>query len=182
MTVRSAAVRVATEADLPAILTIHNAAMADVTSVWDIDPADIYDRIECQRAGERDGWPVLVAGTEDRIDGYGGYGPWRTQAGYARTVESSLFVAEQRRGHGVGGALLRALIAHARKASVHTMITGVESGNAVALALHEKHGFAAAARLPEVARKSDRWLDVTLMHLTLREKLSDRIVRHTAHI
>src|SRR5947209_1528889 len=108
---RTIVVREATESDLPAILTIHTAAMSDTTSLWDVDPADLYDRVECRQAGDRDGWPVLVAEWEGHIAGYAGYGPWRTQAGYSHTVENSLFVAEDYRGRGIGTALLRDLIA-----------------------------------------------------------------------
>lgn len=171
---RSVVVRDAVEADLPAILAIHSTALDDSTSLWDVDPADLYDRVECSRSTD-DGWPVLVGEWEGQVAGYAGFGPWRTQAGYTQTVQNSLFVAQDYRGRGVGSTLLRHLINRARKADIHTMIAGIESRNTVSIALHKKYGFEPVAHLPEVAKKSDEWLDLDLMQLILREPLLDRI-------
>ena len=43
------------------------------------------------------------------------------------------------------------------------MIAGVDADNAASLRLHERLGFTAVARLPEVARKFDRWLDLVFL-------------------
>jgi phosphinothricin acetyltransferase len=171
-----AVVREAGEKDLPVILAIHNAAATDTTSLWDVDPGDLYDRVECQQSGVTDGWPVLVAEWDATIAGYASYGPWRHQAGYTHTVEISLFVDEQYRRRGIGGALLDKLVARARKADLHVMLAGIESSNTAAVSLHEKVGFQIVAQMPEVGWKFDRWLDLTLMQLTIRESLLSRVV------
>lgn len=171
------AVRDATEADLPAILTIHNAAIAETTAIWDIDPEDLYDRIAWHKSHVRGGFPVLVAEIDGEIAGYASYGPWRSKAGYQYTVENSVYVNQKFQRRGVASQLLTELLRHARKARVHVMIAGIESNNTVSIALHKKFGFEVVGQMPDVGRKFDRWLDLTLMQLTFREHMLDRFLR-----
>ena len=56
----------------------------------------------------------------DRGDGFAGFGGFRPWPGYRFTVEHSVHVRADRRGHGVGGALMRPLIAAARPRSACT--------------------------------------------------------------
>ena len=72
-----------------------------------------------------------------------------------------------RRGRGLGDALVAALIERAAALGKHAMIAGVDADNAASLRLHERLGFARVALLPEVARKFDRWLDLVLLELLL---------------
>ena len=43
------------------------------------------------------------------------------------------------------------------------MIAGIEAENLASIRLHERFGFREVARMPEVGRKFDRWLDLVLM-------------------
>jgi phosphinothricin acetyltransferase len=159
-------VRDATTADLPAILTIHNAAVAETTAIWDVDPEDLYDRVTWHQEQVRDGYPVLVADLDGVVAGYASYGPWRAKPGYRHTMENSVYVGEEFHHRGVATALMTELLERARKAKVHAMIAGVESSNTASLALHRKLGFEVVGTLPEVGWKFDRWLDLTLLQLT----------------
>ena len=48
------------------------------------------------------------------------------------------------------------------------MLVGfIESENTTSIALHEKFGFVRVGQMPEVGVKFGRWLDLTLMQLTL---------------
>ena len=72
-----------------------------------------------------------------------------------------------RRGEGIGTALVLALIERAATLGKHVMIAGVEAENAASIRLHERLGFTSAARLSEVAWKFDRWLDLIFMERRL---------------
>ena len=63
--------------------------------------------------------------------------------------------------------LMDALVAHARAADVHVVMAGICSSNTGSIALHERLGFVTVGVLPEVGRKFDRWLDLTLMQLRI---------------
>jgi len=59
------------------------------------------------------------------------------------------------------------LVARATAEGRHVMMAGICSTNAESIALHERLGFTTVAVVPEVGRKFDRWLDLTLMRLPL---------------
>ena len=61
-----------------------------------------------------------------------------------------MHVRADRRGHGIGTALIEALVERARSRGVHTMIAGVDAQNEASLRLHERLGFVECARIPEV--------------------------------
>jgi phosphinothricin acetyltransferase len=110
---------------------------------------------------------VVALGADGAVEGFGSFGDFRTWPGYRTTVEHSVHVRADRRGHGIGTALLEVLIERAAGLGKHAMIAGVDAGNLASLRLHERLGFARVALLPEVARKFDRWLDLVFFELVL---------------
>ena len=110
---------------------------------------------------------MLVAGDASGVVGFGSFGDYRAWPGYRYTVEHSVHVRADRRGEGVGTALVQALIERAAALGKHVMIAGVEAENAASIRLHERLGFAVVARLPEVAWKFDRWLDLVFLQRRL---------------
>ncbi|RJO69329.1 N-acetyltransferase [Nocardia panacis] len=161
-------VRAALEADLPAILAIHNANIATSTAIWDYEQVGIEERTAWfhDRAAARK--PILVAEIDGAVAGYASYGQWRPKIGYRYSVENSVYVDERFHRRGVASALLRALIERARAdGDVHAIIAAIETSNTASIALHERFGFTVVGQLPEVGQKFGRWLDLTLMQLTI---------------
>jgi len=68
---------------------------------------------------------------------------------------------------GVGRALIEALLDRARADGVHAVIAGIDAENERSLRFHERLGFVEVARMPEVGRKFDRWLDLVLLQRLL---------------
>lgn len=160
-------VRPACEADGEAIRAIRNHAVATSTALWtqtQQSPADARAWL----AAHLDRGSALVAEAGGRVVGFAVYAPWRELDGYRHTVENSVYVREDSQGLGVGGALLSALIDSARRAGHHSMIAGIESGNASSIRLHERFGFAVVGTVPDAGRKFGRWFDLTLMQLPLQ--------------
>lgn len=62
----------------------------------------------------------------------------------AGVAEHSVYAAAGARGRGVGGRLLRALIASAEAAGIGTIQAAVFGENAASLALHERAGLRVA--------------------------------------
>jgi L-amino acid N-acyltransferase len=46
-------------------------------------------------------------------------------------------------------------------------VAGIDGENEGSIRFHERHGFVETARMPEVGRKFDRWLDLVLMQRTI---------------
>jgi len=72
-------------------------------------------------------------------------------------------VRADRRGRGVGRALVLALLEEAARMQKHVMIAGIDAQNVTSIALHEKLGFQPSGELKEVAFKFGRWLDLKFM-------------------
>lgn len=161
------AIRPATESDLPAILAIYNDAVLNTVTIWNDTPADLESRRAWLRARNSQSYPVLVAVLDGQVTGYASYGDFRPFEGYRFTVEHSVYVAEGARRRGVAARLMQSLIEHARASGKHVMIGGIEAENAASLALHAKLGFSQTARIPEVGRKFDRWLDLVFVQKIL---------------
>jgi L-amino acid N-acyltransferase len=157
--------------DLDVVHGLHVDAVLHSTAVWQDEPhpRSWFDGWLAERRS--DGYPVLVAevGGPDggSVAGYATYSQWRPHPGYRLTVEHSVYVVEAFRGRGVATVLMDALVARARAEGRHVMMAGICSENAGSVALHTKLGFSTVAVVPEVGRKFDRWLDLTLMRLPL---------------
>ncbi|TLX12875.1 GNAT family N-acetyltransferase [Rhizobium sp. MHM7A] len=159
--------RDATEADLPNIRDIYNHAVEHTTAIWNETLVDLENRREWLNARRARGFPVIVAEISGAVAGYASYGDWRAFEGYRHTVEHSVYVDKDRRGAGIGEALMRELITRAAAANVHVMIAGIEADNVASIRLHEKLGFRVVGRFSEVGTKFGRWLDLTCMELRL---------------
>jgi phosphinothricin acetyltransferase len=160
----------ATTADLPAILAIFNDVIARSTAIYRDDPLTLEDRTAWLEARHADGFPVLVARDHAGADAIavGSYGWFRpTPPGYATTVEHTVMVAPTARGEGIGTALLHTLIAHATTAGFHIMVASIDAENIGSIRLHERLGFTEVGRMPEVARKFGRWVDLVTLQRTL---------------
>lgn len=160
-------IRDAVEADLPTILSIFNEAIRNSTAVWHVQEATLDARRAWMAERQGRGLPVLVAELDGAVRGFASYGDFRPFAGYALTVEHSVYVDPAAQGRGLGRALLAALVARAGAAGLHVMVAGIEAGNTASIALHRKAGFEEAGTLRQVGRKFDRWLDLLFMQKTL---------------
>jgi L-amino acid N-acyltransferase len=160
-------VRDAQRQDLPGVLAIYNEVIAHSTAVFSDQPVTLEER-ELWLAGRlADGYPVLVASDSSGIVGFGSFGDFRTWPGYRYTVEHSVHVRADRRGEGIGTTVLSALIERASALGKHVMVAGVDADNDASIRLHERLGFVSVARLPEVAWKFNRWLDLVFLQRPL---------------
>ncbi|CEJ16166.1 N-acyltransferase YncA [bacterium YEK0313] len=163
----AATVRNAIEDDLPAILAILNDAILNTTAVWTDAPVDLDNRRAWWHERVAAGYPVLVAVENGEVVGFGSYVQFRAWDGYRDAVEHSVYVRSDRRGAGVGVALVEALIARARAQGKFVIIGGIEGSNAASLKLHRRAGFVEVGRMYEVGTKFGRRLDLVFMQKRL---------------
>lgn len=161
-------VRDAGPGDVEGILAIYNDAVLHTTAIWNETTVDAANRAAWLADRQRAGYPVLVAaGPDGGVLGYASFGDWRPFDGYRHTVEHSVYVRADRRGEGLGAALMRALIVRARALGKHAMVAGIDAGNAGSIRLHRKLGFEEVGLLREVGTKFGAWLDLAFLQLTL---------------
>lgn len=162
-------IREATAADLPAITALYGREVLTGTATFELDPPSLEamtGRFEAVRAKSL---PWLVAETDGVFAGYAYASPFRPRPAYRYGVEGSIYVEEAARGHGVGHALLSALIDRARSLGLRHIIGAISDSatSDASIALHERLGFRRVGAYHQVGWKLDRWLDVHLMQLDL---------------
>ena len=116
------------------------------------------------------GGPWLVARDgAGAMLGYAYASQFRDRAAYRFACENSIYIRHDRRGQGIGKALLAALIAAASAAGFRQMIAVIGGGEPGSVGLHAALGFTPAGTLKSIGRKHGRWLDTVYMQLALGE-------------
>lgn len=155
-------VRDAEERDIPSILAIWNPAIRDSLATFNSEEksgADIVDMIaEKRMAGH-----AFIVAEDDGILGFAYFGQFRGGKGYARTMEHTIYVAEEAKGKGAGKSLMSAIEDRAILAGAHTIFAGVSAENPAGIAFHTRLGYSEVARLRDVGRKFDRWIELVLL-------------------
>ncbi len=151
-------VRDATAADLPAVAAIYDRCVRDSVATFDTEERGAaYLGTALASLGPADGFLVLEHG--GAVVGYAVSGPFRPRPAYNGTRETSVYLAEQMRGRGLGRLLYAALLARLDAAGAHTQVAVVALPNEASEALHRALGFELAGVLHEVGRKFGRWVD-----------------------
>ena len=161
------ALRPALSQDAVAIAGIYREYVLNGTATFETEPPDADEIVRRMEAVQHLGLPYLVAEDAGRIVGYAYAGRFRPRPAYRFTVEDSIYIVPAHLGHGLGGMLLRELMAGCRSAEVKQMIAVMGGDNPASVALHRRHGFEHVGVLREVGFKFDQWLNVTLMQSAL---------------
>jgi phosphinothricin acetyltransferase len=162
-------IRDATEGDLDSVARLYGQEVLNGTATFELEPPTREEMARRFAAVKRHDLPWLVAELDGAFAGYAYASPFRPRPAYRYGVEGSIYVEEAARGHGVGRALLGALIERARAMGLRHVIGAISDSDssAASIALHRALGFRDAGVYRQVGWKFDRWLDVTLMQLDL---------------
>jgi L-amino acid N-acyltransferase YncA len=159
-------IRLATEADVPAITEIYNEAILTTTATFDTEPKTIENRLEWFKQHDEK-LPIWVCEFKNKVVGWGTLSLWSDRCAYSATVENSVYVLEEFRGRGIGKLLMEALISSALENKYHTIIARIADGNEVSVKLHKDYGFEPIGIMREVGKKFNRLLDVHMMQKIL---------------
>ena len=160
------AIRLATEADLPAIRAIYNHYVHTSTCTYQMEPETEAERLDWFWS-RTDRHPVTVAELAGEVVGWAALSIWNKRAAYARTVEASVYIRADRHRRGVGRALLADLLERAKALGHCAVIGGASADQTASLALQEALGFTPVGTFRKVGYKFGRWLDVTYLQFVL---------------
>ena len=155
-------IRKAKLVDLPSIVRIYNQSVPDRNATCDLHPTTVEDRIPWFH-GHGSQHPLWVATHQDHVVGWACISTYNEKAGYALTVENSVYVDKAHQGQGWGSRLLDHTIDECRRLKYHAILARIFAHNPTSLALHLKHGFEEQGRLREVARLDGIYLDVVYL-------------------
>ena len=153
--------------DLAEILAIYNEVIRNSTAVFSDSEFDAERGAEWFAGKRSSGFPFIVARDISGIVGFGSFGEFRAWPCYRHSVEHSLHVRSDRRGQGIGRALLVELKARAAAMHKHVMIAGIDADNRASIHLHETLGFNTVGQFREVGFKFGRWLDLIFLQCIL---------------
>lgn len=162
----SPTIRPAGAADISAIAAIYGAAVHESVATFDTtDPPESswHDKLVSSEPGDH----MLVAEDDGAVIGYAYSTAFRPRAAYARTRETSIYLAPTATGRGVGRLAYSHLLSLLRTDGIHTAVAVVAQPNPASNALHESLGYEPVGVLREVGRKFDRWVDTRWYQLFL---------------
>ena len=100
---------------------------------------------------------------DDTIVGWAALSPVSERCVYEGVAEISLYVREVARGHGIGSALLIALVEASEAAGIWTLQAGIFPENTASLAVHRACGFREIGRRERIGKMGDVWRDIVLL-------------------
>ena len=158
--------RIATPADIPAMLEIYGPYVLSSTATFEYTVPTLeeftsrFDTITAQ-------YPWLVWEEEGEILGYAYASAPYTRAAYAWCAEPSIYLNSQARGRGIGTKLYTALEEILELQGYHVLYALVTEENTESIAFHEKFSYKKQAFFPDCGWKFGRWLGVFWMEKRL---------------
>ena len=150
--------RLATPADGAAIRAVYAPYVENSTYTFEFEVPTIEEVCDRMTRHPRHLWLVMEESAE--ILGYAYAWPFEDREGYRFTVETSVFVRQDRIGGGVGRALYADLLAALKLKGFTTAVARIALPNLASERLHEKLGFKKVAHFERIGHKFDRWVDV----------------------
>jgi phosphinothricin acetyltransferase len=146
-------IRQASTDDIPAMNAIYNRYIVGSHVSFDTEPWTDAQRLSWFQRRVSAGYPVLVACRDSTVIGASWSGPWRDKAAYRSTAETTVVLAPEAFGEGVGTKLYAALLEALRAAQFHVAIGIVALPNDASVALHKKLGYREVGTLEGVGLK-----------------------------
>lgn len=155
-------IRMATEADSKAILDIYAPYVTDtpITFEYVVPPEEEFAariRITLVR------YPYIVALIGGAIVGYAYASSFRDRAAYDWSVETSVYVKQNRRGMGIGKKLYQSLESILRRQHFRNMYACIAYPNPESIAFHERMGFKTIGHFSQCGYKCQQWHDMIWM-------------------
>lgn len=159
--------RPAREADLPALTDIYNAAVTGTDFTGHLTPLSLEERQPWWLTHQDPRYPVLVAEANQEVLGYASLSQWYDVPVYSHTAESSLYLAPNAQGRGLGTTLMRALLAEARRLGHHVVLSRIWSENLPSIAMCRKCGYETVGVQREIGFRRGKWEDCVVMQVIL---------------
>lgn len=154
--------------DVPAIVRIYNHYILGSTATFETEPLDLVS-MACRIATTSVCYPYIIYVDPDgRLLGYAYAHRWKDRAAYASTWETSVYVAPEACGRGIGRKLMLRLVKLCREAGAKALIACITAENTASCALHERLGFRKVSHFVGVGEKLGRRLDVVDYELLLK--------------
>lgn len=159
-------IRDCTAADVPRVCDIYNHYIRETVVTFEETPLPVAEM--ARRVAEvQKRFPWLVIESEGTVLGYAYASLWKTRSAYRHAIESTIYLAADAVGRGLGKTLYGTLLDRLPQCDVHRVLGCIALPNEPSVALHEKLGFTKIGIFDEVGLKFGRWVDVGYWELRL---------------
>ena len=159
-------IRIATEADIPAILDIYAPYILNTTATFEYT-VPTREEFTARFWGITAQFPWLVWEEHGKVLGYAyGSAPFARSA-YRWSGEVSIYISPEAQGRGIGKQLYAAVEAILWRQGYRVIYAIVTEENKGSLAFHEKLGYRVRAVFPGCGLKFGRFLGVVWMEKAL---------------
>ena len=155
-------IRIATEADVPAILEIYEPYVRETTVSFEYDVPTFPEFLARFQAITRD-FPWLVWEEKGEILGYAYASHPFERAAYAWCAEPSIYLKPSARGTGIGKKLYLALEELLKMQGYQVLYAIITGENTASLRFHEKLGYTVCGELKGCGYKLSHWCSVFWM-------------------
>jgi len=159
-------IRLARPTDAAAVQVIYAPIVTDTVISFELEPPTV-EEMERRITETLAEYPWLVAERHDHVIGYAYGHRFAGRAAYAWSVESSIYIADNARGQGVGRRLYDALLPVLRAQGYQQVFAGATLPNPASVALHERVGFRPVGIYRRAGWKFGAWHDVGMWQLAL---------------
>ncbi len=153
-------IRDAVSTDAGAIASIYNHYIHNTVATFEEDELSTAQMAARMQSVQGAGYPWLVAERDGVIVGYAYASRWRERVAYRYSAESTVYLAPDTTGAGLGTLLYTELFERLKSMGAHAVMGGITLPNPASVALHEKLGMRKVAEFSEVGYKQGQWLDV----------------------
>ena len=159
-------IRIATEADVPEILSIYAPYVLDTTITFEYDvPSETEFLARFQTITAR--FPWLVWEEDGAILGYAYASAPFERAAYSWCAEPSVYLRETARGRGIGQKLYAVLEALLKEQGFQLSLAIITEENAPSIRFHNRCGYRVNTVMENCGFKFGRWLGITWMEKRL---------------
>lgn len=159
-------VRRATAADAAACVEIYRPYVLDTAITFETDVPTVQEMAErIDKALAKHEWLVLEA--DGNVIGYAYAQQFNPRAAYLWSVETSVYLAQDRRRAGGGRKLYAELLHRLAERGFRRAFAGIAQPNEASNALHAAFGFHPAGHYQRVGWKLGAWHDVAWWQLDL---------------
>ena len=159
--------RIATPADIPAMLEIYGPYVLSSTATFEYTVPTLEEftsRFESVTAQ----YPWLVWEEAGKILGYAYASAPYTRAAYAWCAEPSIYLCPEAKGRGIGTKLYAVLENILLRQGYQVLYALITSENAESIAFHQKNGYKIQGDFPDCGFKFGRWLGLVWMEKRLK--------------
>lgn len=161
-------------ADRGAVVAIYNHYVRTSAATFDLEPCTVSGRASWFDGFAASGpYRLLVADQDGAIVGFCSSQRFKDRPAYDISIETTVYVAADALGRGVGASLYRALFERLEGLDLHRAYAGITLPNEPSVRLHRKFGFHPIGIEHEVGRKFGRYWSVGRYEKRLQPRADD---------